>query len=102
MALSFESVVSYGDNKMKITSDNIVELHQALAGVSELDRDVQYLRAQGVEEIIPAHRADKDGHEYFGFSSRTDTRNITFGQKREKGIVPWFPKGENGYFDPKG
>ncbi len=98
---SFEAVVEYAGTKVKVKADSFAELHQTLAGVEELNRDAAYLKKQGINEVIPVYRKDRDENEYFGLQSRYDRRNVTFGTKREKGIVPFFPKGADGYYDPE-
>lgn len=96
----FEAVAHYAGRRVKIVTDTFAELHQALAGIEELNRDARYLQEQGIEDIVPVYRKDSDENEYYGFQDRYSRRNITFGKKREKGIIPFFPKGAEGYYDP--
>lgn len=96
----FEAIVNYAGRRVRIEADTFAELHQALAGIEELNRDAEFLRRQGIEEVVPVYRKDGDENEYYGLQDRHSRRNITYGKKREKGIIPFFPKGEEGYYDP--
>lgn len=96
----FEAVITYAGREVRVQADSFAELHQALAGIEELNRDAAFLRRQDIDEIVPVYRKDSDENEYYGFQDRNSRRNITFGKKREKGIIPFFPKGEEGYYDP--
>ena len=96
----FEAVVDYAGQRVKIMADTFAELHQALAGIEELNRDADYLLKQGIEEVVPVYRKDNEENEYFGLQDRHSRRNITFGKKRENAAIPFFPKGEEGYYDP--
>lgn len=97
---SFEAVVEYAGKKVKVKSDSFAELHQTLAGIEELNRDAAYLQRQGIDDVIPVYRKDGQENEYFGLQDRFSRKNVTFGTKREKGLIPFFPKGEDGYYDP--
>ena len=97
---SFEAVVDYAGKKVKVKSDSFAELHQTLAGVEELNRDAAFLHGQGIEDVIPVYRRDGQENEYFGLQDRHSRKNVTYGTKREKGLIPFFPKGEDGYYDP--
>lgn len=97
---TFEAVIQYAGREVRVQADSFAELHQALAGIEELNRDADFLRQQGIDDIVPVYRKDSDENEYYGFQDRTSRRNITFGKKREKGIIPFFPKGDDGYYDP--
>lgn len=96
----FEAVITYAGREVRVQADSFAELHQTLAGIEELNRDAAFLRRQGIDEIVPVYRKDSDENEYYGFQDRNSRRNITFGKKREKAIIPFFPKGEEGYYDP--
>lgn len=97
---TFEAVIDYAGREIRVQADSFAELHEALAGVEELNRDADFLRRQGIDDIVPVYRKDADENEYYGFQDRNSRRNITFGKKREKGIIPFFPKGDEGYYDP--
>ena len=97
---SFEAVVDYAGKRVKVKSDSFAELHQALSGVEELNRDAAFLKQQGIEDVIPVYRRDGQENEYFGLQDRHSRKNVTYGTKREKGLIPFFPKGEDGYYDP--
>lgn len=97
---TFEAEINYAGREVRVQADSFAELHQALAGIEELNRDAEFLLRQGIDEVVPVYRKDGDENEYYGFQDRNSRRNITFGKKREKGIIPFFPKGEEGYYDP--
>ncbi len=96
----FEAVIDYAGREVRVQADSFAELHQALAGIEELNRDAEFLKCRGIDDVVPVYRKDSDENEYYGFQDRTSRRNITFGKKREKGIIPFFPKGEEGYYEP--
>jgi hypothetical protein len=96
----FEAVIDYAGREVRVQADSFAELHQALAGIEELNRDAEFLKRQGIDDVVPVYRKDGDENEYYGFQDRYSRRNITFGKKREKGIIPFFPKGDEGYYDP--
>jgi hypothetical protein len=102
--IQFEAQADYLGRTVTVKSDNFEEMHQALAGVAELNRDFRYLAGlDGVKpaQLVPAYRVDGEGNEYFGVQDGVSGKNITFGRKREKGAVPFFPKGQDGFYDPK-
>ena len=98
--VQFEAQAVYAGREITVKADTFAELHQALAGIEEMERDAHFLREKGVEDVIPTYRKDANENEYFGFKGRRDGRNVTFGKKREGGAFPFFPKGEEGYYDP--
>ena len=99
--MQFETMVPYGDGRMRISGDDYREVHAAAARVTELDRDARFLREKGVDGVVPDFRVDGEGNEYYGWRDSAGRKNVTFGQNREKGAVPLFPKGEAGYYDPE-
>ena len=95
----FEVVVPYGDGKLKITADTFAELHAAAARVHELDADARHLRRKHPEaEIVPDFRI-VDGNEFYGWKEADGPGSVTFGTNKEKGAVPFFPKGAEGYYN---
>ena len=98
--VQFEARAVYAGREIIVKADTFAELHQALAGIEEMERDAHFLREKGVEDVIPTYRKDANENEYFGFKGRRDGRNVTFGKKREGGAFPFFPKGDEGYYDP--
>ena len=79
-------------------------MHQALAGVAELSKDFRYIaQLDGVNaaQLVPAYRVDGEGNEHLGVQDGVSGKNITSGRKPEKGAVPFFPKGQDGFYDPK-
>lgn len=97
----FEAVVEYAGKRVKVKSDSFEELHAALAGIEELNRDVAFLQQEkNIEEIVPVYRKDNDENEYFGLQDRHSRKNVTFGKKRGESMIPFFPKGAEGYYDP--
>lgn len=102
--IQFEAQANYLGRTVTVKSDNFEEMHQALAGVAELNKDFRYIaQLDGVNaaQLVPAYRVDGEGNEYFGVQDGVSGKNITFGRKREKGAVPFFPKGQDGFYDPK-
>ncbi len=103
MTLRFSTQVHYGDQLIKVEADTFAEFHQAVARIQELSDDAAYLEKKtGYERIILRYYIDKEGNEYYGFQDPTTRRNVTFGQYREKQVIPFFPKGGEGYYDPTG
>jgi hypothetical protein len=97
----FEAVVEYAGKRVKVKSDSFEELHAALAGVEELNQDAEYLRReQDIDDVIPVYRRDDDDNEYFGLQDRRSRKNVTYGTKRGEALIPFFPKGADGYYDP--
>lgn len=97
----FEAVVEYAGKRVKVKSDSFEELHTALAGIEELNQDAAFLRREkSVEDVIPVHRRDADENEYFGLQDRHSRKNVTYGTKRGEAVIPFFPKGAGGYYDP--
>lgn len=99
--MKFSTVVYYGDLPVTVEADNLSEFHQAVAGLQELNNDCAYL----VERVAPERITfrfyiDSEGNEYYGFQAPDSRRNITFGKNREKQVVPFFPKGEEGFYAP--
>lgn len=97
---TFEAVVDYAGTRVKVSAETFAELHEAIAGIEELNRDADFLKDQGVSELVPVYRKDSSDNEYYGFQDQYSRRNVSFGKKREGGIIPFFPKGADGYYDP--
>lgn len=97
---TFEAVVDYAGTRVKVSAETFAELHEAIAGIEELNRDADFLKDQGVSELVPVYRKDSRDNEYYGFQDRYSRRNVSFGKKREDGVIPFFPKGADGYYDP--
>lgn len=99
---TFKTTVDYGGRKIIIETDDFRELHQAVARIEELSADAAYLatRLQSTGDTVGfRYFIDSGGNEYFGFQGKKTHCNVTFGQYREKQVVPFFPKGEEGYYD---
>lgn len=97
----FEAVIEYAGKRVKVKSDSFEELHATLAGIEELNQDADYLKTEkGIEEIIPVYRKDADENEYYGLQDRRSRKNVTYGKKRGEAMIPFFPKGADGYYDP--
>ena len=112
MPIEFEHEAQLAGRSVKVTADNVPDLLRAIAGLEELNRDARYLHKRIKREdgdaprIALAFRKDADENEYYGFEEvRGDgqmPRNVTFGKKRDQtAIVPFFPKGKDGYYDPQ-
>lgn len=93
-------VVDYGDQQIHVESDNLKELHDAVARIEELNLEAQLLRDAGASGIVLERHAH-DGNEYYGFADAGDPTGhvVTFGQYRngEGRTVPFFPR-EDGYW----
>jgi hypothetical protein len=97
----YEAVVEYAGKRVKVKSDSFEELHTALAGIEELNHDAAFLRREkSVEDVIPVHRRDEDENDYYGLQDRHSRKNVTYGKKRGESVIPFFPKGADGYYDP--
>lgn len=97
----YEAVVEYAGKRVKVKSDSFEELHTALAGIEELNQDADFLKEEkSVEDVVPVHRRDEDDNEYFGLQDRHSRKNVTYGKKRGEAVIPFFPKGADGYYDP--
>jgi hypothetical protein len=97
----FEAIVEYAGKRVNVKSDSFEELHAALAGIEELNQDAEYLRReQDIDDVIPVYRRDDDDNEYFGLQDRRSRKNVTYGTKRGEALIPFFPKGADGYYDP--
>lgn len=95
----FETTISYGDLTLKISFDSLAQLHHAVARVQELNHDADFLKQKTQCETVDLrYFVDSEGNEYFGFLDPVSRDNIGFGQYRDKRIIPFFPKGEEGYF----
>lgn len=97
----FEATVNYLGAEVRISSDSLAELHEVMAGVAELNRSYRFLAAKvDSPKTIVADYREVDGNKYYGVRCAISGKNVSFGQKREKGLVPFFPKEDAGYFDP--
>lgn len=102
MSTIFRCKVNYLGNELEVESDSFADLHTAIAGISELNRDFRFLVGKGADakHIVASHRII-DGNDYYGVIDAKTGRNTSYGSKREKGqLVPFFPKGADGYYDP--
>lgn len=97
----YRAKLNYLGNEVEVESDSFAELHEAMAGVSELNRSYRFLatKVDNTKAIVPDYR-EVDGNKYYGVRCAISGKNVSFGQKREKGLVPFFPKESDGYFDP--
>ena len=102
MPTTFSGTINYGGHPVTVNADSFAELHQALAGIEELNRDAAYMHQQGIHDVVPVYRQDDEENSYYGFQDRNSRRNITFGTKRKAGVIPFFPKGAEGYYEPEG
>lgn len=101
MPIQFECTTSYLGKEITVKTDDFKSLHQALAKVDELNRDANFLaKRAGTKKLRPDFRRDNEGNEYYGVAEKGGRRNVSFGQLREGGYIPFFPKGEEGYYDP--
>ena len=101
--MKFKATVPYIGTEITVEADTFQELHEAIAGVVELNRSGYYLKKQCGEKYhpIPFYR-QVDGNDFFGVKDGFSGKNVTFGTFKEKGrAVPFFPKGEDGFYDPQ-
>ena len=101
MPIQFECTTSYLGKDVTVKTDDFKQLHQAISKIDELNQDANFLAEKsGKKRLSPDYRTDQDHNEYFGVSVKGKSReSVTFGQLREGGLVPFFPKGEDGYYD---
>ena len=101
MPIQFSCTTSYLGKEVTVTSDDFKQLHEAVAKLDELNQDANFLaKKSGSKQLSPDYRTDADHNEYYGVSVKGKSReSVTFGQLREGGLVPFFPKGEEGYYD---
>lgn len=103
MPTQFTAEANYCGRTITIHADTFAELHQALAGVDELNRSARYLvEEKGVKpnHLILLYTEDDDGNSYFKVGDKTSRKSVTFGQKRDKdALIPLFPKTDEGYWD---
>ena len=99
----FAITTKYADHPITVSGEDLLEIHEAVARIDELQRDADVLRKKGAEHVIlEFHRSEAgDGKEYpyYGFRDAMKFRTVTLG--RTEGTVPFFPKGEAGYFEAK-
>lgn len=101
MPTQFEATTSYLGKTITIKTDDFRQLHQALSKIDELNRDANFLaRKAGTKDLTPDFRRDQEGNEYFGVSVKGSRESVTFGQLREGGVIGFFPKGQEGYYNP--
>ncbi len=93
--MTLKTTVVYADHIIEIVTDDFSQLHRTIAGVQELERDAAFLQeATGCDSIALRYYRDKEGNEYYGFTDPETRANVTFGQYREGGDVPFYPKAE--------
>ena len=103
MPTQFECTTSYLGKDITVKSDSFEQLHQAISRLDELNRDANFLaKKTGTKNIAPSYRTDDDDYEYYGVTVRGEgfQPNVTFGKLQKGGLVPFFPKGQEGYRDP--
>ena len=101
MPIQFSCTTSYLGEEITVTGDDFSEVHEAIARINELNGDANYLaKKSGSKNLVPDYRTDQDGNEYYGVSVKGSRESVTFGQLREGGLVPFFPKGDDGHYDP--
>lgn len=97
----FECRTSYLGKEVTVKSDDFAEMHQAIAKIDELNQDANFLaRKTGDTNLSPNFRTDHDGNAYYGVTVKGRGPNVTFGKLRDGGLIPFFPKAEEGYYDP--
>ena len=108
--MRYTTKVNYLGQEIELSTDSFRELHEAMAGIAELNADFRalyaYVRAEfGVENprsITAAYRVDSDENEYYGVTCGRTHCDITYGQSRSKDrTIPFFPKGQENVFDPR-
>lgn len=99
---TFTAKTTYLGERLEIETDDFAELHEALAGIQELKEDARYLRRRaGLESpaAVVAEYREVEDHKYFGVASPDRSASITYGKKKGDGhLIPFFPKGEEGWF----
>ena len=100
--VQFEAQVNYAGQPITVKSDDFAELHRAIARIEDLNRDARFLVEKGAapKAVRPSFRMDQEGNAYHGVKDVTSGKDVTHGQYREDRIIPFFPKGEDGYYDP--
>lgn len=97
MPIQFEMTVPHGDGEITIKSDDYKQLHEAAGQIADLQRDYRYLKSRGADSVVLNYRESK-GYKYYGFGNANAYEHVSFGQLMEGGIIPFFPKGEEGYY----
>ena len=98
--LNFKMTTYHGGDTIVVESDDFAELHRTVARIQELQKDAQFLTNKGAQGINLEFHTNAEGHEFYGFRDTGAYQTVTFGQNKEKVGVPFFPKGEDGYFKP--
>lgn len=98
---TFTAKINYAGHEITVSADDFAELHRALSGIEELHRDHAFLLEKGADHVVCVYRRDKEENEYYGLQDASSRKNVTYGTKREKDLIPFFPKGEKGYYEPE-
>ncbi len=100
----FTATTRYLNGEITITADEFLEVHEALAGIAELNADFRYLNQEkGIPaaQIIPMVR-HVGSDTYWGVIDAISGVNVSYGEFREpKTDIPVYPKGEKGFYDYK-
>lgn len=100
----FTATVRYLNGEITITDDEFLEVHEAMAGIAELNSDFRLLSSKyeiPASQIIPSYRNVK-GDKYWGVADAVSGKKIDYGEFKEpKTCIPVYPKGEKGYYDYK-
>ena len=85
--------VPYGPYMLTIEADTLEVVHEAAAGVEELNRDYRMMQDEGYDDIQASFKQTKEGHLYYGWKDRHSADEASFGKKKDQeAIVPFFPK----------
>jgi hypothetical protein len=97
MSATYQATFEEGGVEITVEADNYKELHRAIAGIQEMERDIEMLkRLSGRDDLVFEFRMDQDNYEYYGF--RSGEHSVTLGQTDDDRF-PLYPKGEDGYYN---
>ncbi len=103
--IQFECETKYLGKKIVVKSDSFKELHQALAGIADVNMDYARLRqkASRPDAVVPHFRNTREGHSYYGCRDALSSKYQDFSEyKTEQALArgfPFYARGEKGYYD---
>lgn len=102
----FSADVNYGNSFINVQTEDFKDLHICISRISELHGEYLNLcKVSGIDpqNVYPSYRrtGEKLEFEYFEFADKVSGKSLTFGENKDKAnLVPLFPKGRDGYYDP--
>jgi hypothetical protein len=109
MSIQYSAEIEYAGKNLTVTTDNFAQLHQALAGITNLNDDYRHLIENynsNPEDIGFAHMEGNSDNGPYSYYKLVDTRqgiSISFGTKQDQdALIPFFPKGDDGVYTGNG